>query len=198
MSQRVLSIAKPKTTRQRFRDVLAVVAIAAVLPGTARSQSIVRVEQKDDGIAIHASVPLHADIETAWRVLTGYDEYERFEPDLRWSHVTARNGHRVSVEQRGDVALWRLRIPLEVTYDITELPPNRVLSRATGNCSCTLESSYALEPSVTGVRLDYAGRLLAGAGVFGWIERAAGERFLERHLRALTGEIERQSADRSR
>lgn len=162
-------------------------------PDRPHERVVVQMDRQDDAVVIRATALLDADLDTAWRVLTDYEDYRRFEPDLRSSRVIARSGARVSVEQSGDVPVWRLRIPLDVTYDITELAPTRLLSRATGSCACTLESDYALEASPSGVRLHYAGRLIGSGGVTGWIERAAGERFLERHLRALTREIERQS-----
>jgi methyl coenzyme M reductase subunit C-like uncharacterized protein (methanogenesis marker protein 7) len=44
-----------------------------------------------DAIDIHASAMLNADAATAWRVLTDYDRYAEFIPDLRVSRVVARD-----------------------------------------------------------------------------------------------------------
>ncbi len=72
---------------------------------------------------------LDADVATAWRVLTDYDRYVEFIPDLRVSRVVARRGSTVTVEQSGD-AVWLFTWPLEITFEIDESPPSRLQSRA--------------------------------------------------------------------
>ena len=67
---------------------------------------------------IRASVVLNADAATAWRVLTDYDRYTEFIPNLRVSRVVARQGTTVTVEQSGDAALWLFKMPLDITFEI--------------------------------------------------------------------------------
>jgi ribosome-associated toxin RatA of RatAB toxin-antitoxin module len=151
-------------------------------------------QRTGDAIDIQASALLKADTATAWRVLTDYDRYPEFIPDLRVSRVIARRGTIVTVEQSGDAALWLLRIPVDITYEITESPPNRVDSHAIGGSLRALASSYVLTPIELGARLDYSGHIAPGYQLLGRIEQIAVRRNVARQFRALADEIERRSA----
>jgi hypothetical protein len=167
--------------------------VTAVQP-TAAATITISTERDGDTIDIRASVVLNADAATAWRVLTDYNRYIEFIPDLRVSRVVARRGTTVTVEQSGDAALWLFRMPLNVTFEIDEIPPNGVRSRAVAGSLRALASSYALTPVASGVRLDYAGRVAPGFELFGHIEQMAVEQNVGRQFQALADEIERRSA----
>lgn len=168
-------------------------AAAGARPATPAS---IAVHGQRDGkaIDIHASAVLHADGATAWRVLTDYNRYAEFIPDLRSSRVLARHGTTVTVEQVGDAALWRFKIPLDVTFEIHETRPSSLHSRAVAGSLRTLVSSYTLVPVASGTRLDYAGRVVPGFDFFERLERRAVEQSIARQFQALADEIERQAA----
>jgi hypothetical protein len=152
-------------------------------------------ERLGGAIEIKASAVLKADCPTAWRVLTDYGRYADFIPDLRASRVLARRGAIVTVEESGDATLGLLRMSLDVTFEITELAPNSLRSRAVAGSLRSLESSYELTSVPTGVRLDYRGRVEPGFELFGPIEQLATERNIARQFRALADEIERRSTE---
>ena len=139
----------------------------------------------------------NADAATAWRVLTDYERYVDFIPDLQSSRVVARNGATVTVEQTGDVMLWWLHIPLDVTFEITEMAPSSLVSRVVAGDLRALNSRYVLTPVGNGVRLEYTGKLDSGFALFGAIERVAVKQNVARRFQALADEIERRSATRS-
>jgi hypothetical protein len=194
-----------KLARRRtpFEGVIVTTRVAlafALLLATAGTQhaaaAIVAIdaERDDDSIRIHASADLNADAASAWRVLTDYSRYIEFIPDLRLSRVIARHGAMVTVEQSGDAALWLFKMPLVMTFQIKEIPPDRLESRAVAGSLRALTSSYALTPLASGVRLDYAGRITPGFALFGVIEKTVVEANVARQFEALAEEIERQSA----
>lgn len=173
------------------------VPIALVLLGLIAGRALaatitVGVSREADAIRIEASALLNADVATAWRVLTDYDRYVEFIPDLRVSRVVARRDGMVTVQQSGDATLWILRIPLDVTFEIAEFPPLRLQSRAIAGGLRALESTYQLTQDANGVRLDYAGRVATGFELFGPIERYAVERNIARQFQALADAIERR------
>jgi hypothetical protein len=168
-------------------------ATAVALPVTAATISI-EARRDGDAIDIRASVVLDADATTAWGVLTDYNRYTEFIPDLRLSRVIARRGATVTVEQSGDATLWLFKLPLDVTFEIQEHAPDRLQSRAVAGSLAALTSSYALIRAEPGIRLDYAGRVAPGFALFGPIERMAVEHNVARQFQALADEIERQSA----
>jgi hypothetical protein len=147
-----------------------------------------------DAIDIRASAVLRADVATAWQVLTDYDRYVDFIPDLRTSRVVARHGGTVTVEQSGDAMLWLLRMPLDITFEIEEAPPRRIRSQAIGGSLRALTSDYALVPTDAGLRLDYVGRIAPGFELFGHLELIAVRDNIARQFQALADEIERRSA----
>ena len=176
------------------RSLAAILVIAAALAPAVAATVSVESERDGTGVNIRASAVLRADVPTAWRVLTDYDRYVDFIPDLRVSRVVARHGSTVTVEQSGD-AVWLLTWPLDITFEIEESPPSRLQSRAVAGSLRVLVSSYALTPFNSGARLEYSGHVEAGFPLFGQIEQRAAERNVARQFRALVEEIDRQGAN---
>jgi hypothetical protein len=174
--------------------VTVTLALLVAAQPVAAATIAISTERDGDTIEIRASAVLHADVATAWRVLTDYNRYTEFIPDLRVSRVVARRGSIVTVEQSGDAALWLFKMPLDVTFEISEIPPNSLQSRAVAGSLRALVSSYALTPAASGIRLDYVGRVAPGFELFGRIEQVAVEQNVARQLQALADEIERRSA----
>ena len=174
-------------------------AMMLVLAGSQpAAAAIVTINTRLQGatIDVHASALLNADAATAWRVLTDYDRYAEFIPDLQVSRVVARDGAKITVEQSGNAALWLFRLPVHVTFEVNELPPDRLRSRTVAGSVRVLASSYVLVPDASGLRLDYAGQIVPGFELVGHIERMMLERNAARHFQALADEIERRSAVR--
>jgi carbon monoxide dehydrogenase subunit G len=171
--------------------------LLALLPRSAAAATIaISLASRADTIEIAGSAELNADPETAWRVLTDYERYVDFIPGLQESRVVARNGATVTVEQTGDVELWKLHMPLDVTFEITEMAPTGLVSRVVAGNLRALNSRYVLTPVGNGVRLEYAGKLASGLALFGAIERLAVKENVARRFQALADEMERRSAAR--
>jgi ribosome-associated toxin RatA of RatAB toxin-antitoxin module len=164
----------------------------ALAAGPAAAVAItVSVERRGDAIAIEAGATLGVDAATAWRVLTDYGRYPEFVPGLTASRVVARSGPTVIVEQDGYAQVWLLRAPVSVTYEITELPPGRVRSRAVAGSLRLLDSDYRLTPVPNGVRLDYSGLAATGTGLFGPFEQWVIEQNATQRFQALVDAMER-------
>lgn len=184
-----------RLARKRFCALLAVAMVGAMAP-CANSASIeITASRRGDTIDIHANTQLRADAETAWRVLTAYDRYTEFIPDLHSSRIVARQGAHATVEQSGDARVWQLPLPLQITFEIVESPPTGLHSRATSGTLRAMESSYQLRPVEHGVSLDYVGHVAPGFELFGPIELEAVRQNVARQFQALADEIERQSAE---
>ena len=176
---------------------VAMFVLAVAGPNFAAAATIaVSAERHGDTIEIQASTLLGADAATAWLVLTDYDRYAEFIPDLRESRVVARRGATVTVEQSGDAVLWLLRMPLHITFEITEIPPQRLESHALAGSLRSLQSRYVLVSESSGVRLEYTGRIAPGFEFFGQLEELVVRQNVTRQFQALADEIERRSAAR--
>jgi carbon monoxide dehydrogenase subunit G len=169
-----------------FLALLAQSAVAATIA--------IKLASRADTIEIEGSAELNADAATAWRVLTDYERYVEFIPDLQVSRVIARHGTTVIVEESGNVMLWALHIPLSVTFEVTEMAPTSLTSRVVAGDLSGLKSRYGLTPVGNGVRLDYTGTLDSGFALFAAVERLAVKQNVARRFQALADEIERRGA----
>ena len=183
-----------EATAKRMGTAFALVLALAAATSTPAATVSIDVERGTDTIDVRASAVLKADAATAWRVLTDYDRYVEFIPDLRLSHVVSRHGAMVTVEQSGDAALWALKVPVQITFEINETAPNRLQSRTVAGSLRALTSCYELTPVASGIRLDYVGHVTPRFELVGQIEQAALERTVTRQFQALADEIERQGA----
>ncbi|HSC23117.1 MAG TPA: SRPBCC family protein [Casimicrobiaceae bacterium] len=178
--------------------LLALVSALALVANDARGDGSspvdVRVDRVGGALVISASVRIAAEPATAWSVLTDYAHYREFVPGVRASRVVARRGSTVLVEQSDELALWLLRVPIRVTYEIDEYPPLRIRSRALAPTFPPLESTFRVDGSGADVRLHYEGHVGAGMPILDRVEQRALEQAAIRGFEALAAEIERRSA----
>ena len=117
-SRRRAWLSRPAGGTGPCRAAAFALALVGAWPQAAAAATItVTAERRGDTIEIKAGALLDADATTAWLVLTDYDRYREFIPDLRESRVVARRGATVIVEQSGDAKLWLLPIPLRMTFE---------------------------------------------------------------------------------
>lgn len=163
--------------------------------GASAAEIEIRAERSGDAVEVHASARLAADPASAWTVLTDYDRYATFIPDLRSSRIIARGeGGHVRVEQKGDARLAFLKLPVEVVYDVEERPTRSLHSRAVGGSIKEIVSLYELSPSGDGCRLVYSGRIVPHEGGPGVFDVVLVRATIARQFRALAAEIERFAA----
>lgn len=188
-----MSVSIPIPRRIARRVAAAAFVLAAIGAPCATAAAIsVTLTRQGASVEIAASARLQSDAATAWRVLTDYERYVDFVPDLRVSRIVARGDGMVTVEQEGDATLWWLRVPLEITFEISEFPPSRLHSRAVAGSLRALDSTYVLRPAPTGIQLEYTGRIATGFALLGPVESLAVEENVTRQFRALVDAIERQ------
>lgn len=185
-----------RITRSLARlSFLLTLAIASATAAPTGAPSIdVHVERSGDTVVIACSASLQADAATAWSVLTDYARYRNFIPGVQASRVVARRGTSVVVEQSDELAWWIWRVPVRVTFEIDESPPARLHSLARAASWPSLDSTFVLEPSASGIRLDYIGRIEPGMPMIARLEQPAVERAAVRDFAALAAEIGRRSA----
>jgi ribosome-associated toxin RatA of RatAB toxin-antitoxin module len=157
----------------------------------ADTRDSVRAWRDEDAVIVQAEAQLDASLETAWRVLTDYEHYAEFIPDLKSSRVLARSGNTAIVEQKGEAGFFFYHFPLEVTFSVTEIPGNTVSSRAISGTFREMIGTYALTETRAGVRLVYTGRLVPSFTLPPLIGVAAVRAAVERQFLALAREIRR-------
>ena len=112
---------------EAFRFLLPLLAVPLLAQG---AEVAVRVDRSGDGLHVDASAEFDGTIAGTWRVLTDYGRLAEFIPDVHSSRVVARKGNVAHVEQTGETRLLFLRYPMNVRFEITEHPYERIVSRA--------------------------------------------------------------------
>jgi ribosome-associated toxin RatA of RatAB toxin-antitoxin module len=142
-------------------------------------------------VLVQASALLAAAPARAWQVLTAYDRYAEFVPDLKSSRVVARTGNVAIVDQKGEAGFFLFHYPVEVQLEVTETPFRRVSSRAlTGNFK-EMVGVYELLQEGETLRFVYAGRLVPSFHLPPLIGVAAVRSAVEKQFTALVREIHR-------
>lgn len=157
----------------------------------ADARDSVRAWRDEDAVIVQAEAQLDASLETAWRVLTDYEHYAEFIPDLKSSRVLARSGNTAIVEQKGEAGFFFYHFPLEVTFSVTEIPGNTVSSRAISGTFREMIGTYVLTETRAGVRLVYTGRLVPSFTLPPLVGVPAVRSAVERQFLALAREIRR-------
>ncbi|HYP68809.1 MAG TPA: SRPBCC family protein [Thiobacillaceae bacterium] len=117
------------------------------------AQAEVQVEGDANVIRISAQIATEVDRKTAWSVLSDYQHWADFVPDLLVSRVISRPGEPLLVEQRGRIP-WLPSFPLVVVAAVEETPYKRLrFQRIAGNIKA-LEGEWQIQGKVH-VRLIY-------------------------------------------
>jgi hypothetical protein len=115
-----------------WRPAATVLVVSWLITGPCLSQEHLTIEVGRDGdfITVRGSADLKADVQIAWEVLSNYDDLARFIPDIRSSRVLKRDAGGLVVEQKGEFGVLFFRRAVEVTMQVSEEPPRRIVARA--------------------------------------------------------------------
>jgi ribosome-associated toxin RatA of RatAB toxin-antitoxin module len=179
-----------------FRRAYTSLSLLLVLVSSVSAAADFKVEARRDGeaVMVEARARVKADVETAWAVLTAYDRYAEFIPDLKSSEILARAGETAIVHQKGEAGFFLFHFPIEVTFSVTEQPPTGISSRAISGTFKEMTGVYTLAREDGGVRLDYSGRLVPKFRLPPLIGTAAVKVAVEKQFGALVREIQRRAA----
>jgi ribosome-associated toxin RatA of RatAB toxin-antitoxin module len=179
----------------RLAAALLVIAAGGAAAGT-NSPDRVSVEARREGgaVIVEAHAWLRADLKVAWDVLTNYERYAEFIPDLKSSRIVARSGNTVIVEQKGQVGFFLFHFPMEVTMSVTEQPRTGIASHAIAGTFQEMTGSYTLVPDGDGLRLTYSGRMVPDFILPPLVGTAAVKAAVQKQFGALVKEMERRAA----
>jgi ribosome-associated toxin RatA of RatAB toxin-antitoxin module len=163
-------------------------------PRTAVPEVLVQAKRDGEAVLMEARASLNAQVQIAWAVLTDYEHYAEFIPDLRSSQVLSRDGSVVIVEQKGVAGFFFFHFPLEVRLSVTEQPFERVTSQAIGGDFKSLTGVYQLIPEAGRLRVTYAGRLVPGFRLPPFLGVTIMRMAVQERFTALVREIVRRGA----
>lgn len=154
----------------------------------------VRASREGDAVVLEAQALVKADARLVWEVVTGYDHYAEFVPDLDSSHILMRSGDTAIVDQRGRLGFFLFHFPLQVRLVVTETPFERVNSYAISGNVKEMTGTYTLAPEGTMLRFLYSGRIVPTFQLPPHIGAAAVRHAVEAQFTALVKEVQRREA----
>jgi hypothetical protein len=108
-------------------------ALSLLGAANASGEASVQVEADAAVIRVFAEINVGVDRDVAWQVLTDYNHWSEFVPDLLVSRVISRPGEPLRLEQRGRIP-WLPNFPLVMIVAVEEVPPKGIrLQRIAGN-----------------------------------------------------------------
>ncbi len=122
-----------KGLAERSLASLAALAIGLLAPTPASAEAVVRIQANMGIIRIDAEIDTGVDQKTAWNVLTDYNRWAEFIPDLLVCRVISRPGEPIRLEQRGRIPQLP-NFPLVMITEVEETPQQSLrFQRIAGN-----------------------------------------------------------------
>jgi carbon monoxide dehydrogenase subunit G len=176
--------------------VLLVLAACAAVPCASGAAPPLSLEtyRRGDAVTVFAEVELDVDPAVAWGVLSDYDHFAQFIPDMSESRVVFRSGDTAIVEQKGEFGFLFFRQPIEIRLEIVETPRRTIVARSVSGSFREMSGRYDLEDLGRRVRISYAGRFVPAFPLPPFLGIVAVRHTAATQLAALVEEIGRRDA----
>lgn len=175
-----------------MRLVLALVftLVAAPFPavsGWAQPPDSIRVVvQKEAGVfAINSDATLRASPQEVWAVMTDFDHMAHFISNLHSSRILARNGSKVTVEQKGRAGTGLLSFDFESVREMDLMPFSQIRSRQISGSMILFEGTTVLRQEGELTKIESRVRVVPGT----WVPPVFGNRFIESETREQFSEL---------
>jgi hypothetical protein len=144
-------------------NLAAIAALGALLLGPlqAWAEASVHVESKETTLYVQADIDTTVDSKTAWAVLTDYDHWTEFIPDLVVSRVISRPGDPLQLEQRARIPSMP-NFPVVMILQVEETPLKRIRFYRTAGNVLSFAGEWLIEGKSRKVRLVYRAVVMPG------------------------------------
>lgn len=161
-----------------------------------RSEEAIKFEASWEGefVAVSATADLQVDAATVWSVLTDYEHFAEFIPDMVSSRIVSRSRDGMVVEQRGQFGFLFFRQPVHLVLDILLDLPRRMLARSISGDLRDLTSTFEISETSPALRLSYKARFVPAVPLPPFIGLAVVRYQMERQFAAMVKEIVRRGA----
>ena len=149
-------------------------------------------------IEVRARATVNAPLAVVWGTLTDYERLPEFIPGLKKSRVISRAGTTSTIEQSGEARFLFMSVPIQITIEVTERPPNIEVRRISGTVRF-LRGRYETEVLGTDpalVQLRWIGAIMPEDDLPPLIGEALIRMSIEQQFFGMVAEIERRQAVR--
>lgn len=169
-------------------------AAALVLSAACASAQNVQVTVTRDGdwVGVLASAEIPVDRQIVWEVLTDYDRYPEFIPDMRMTRVVSRGNDGLVVDFKGEFCFLFFCEAMESRLAVVLYPRSRVDARSLAGSLRDLSSIYELREVPGAVQLVYSGRFIPEFSPPPFIGTMVVRHSMEKQFAALVAEMVRR------
>ncbi len=174
-------------------SAIASILLGGVLAGPlpALAEARLQVDSQGQTLQIRAEIDTRADRATAWAVLTDYDHWSDFIPDLQVSRVISRPGDPLQLEQRGRIPSLP-NFPVVMILQVEETPKERIrFYRSAGNV-LSFAGEWLIEGKSRNVHLVYRAVLSPGFPMPPQVSVEIFRNDAKTRMEALAAEMERR------
>ena len=174
---------------------LAVLLTVAVPPAAGATPLEVRISRQGTRFEVRAQATLMAPLALVWATLTDYAHLPEFIPGMKKSRVIGRDGSTTTVEQVGEARFLFWTVPIEVTIESIEHPPNidvRLVSGTLRHLQGRFETEELREPAR--VDLRWMGTVEPAAALPPLIGESLMRQLIRDQFVGMVREIERREA----
>lgn len=131
----------PPVSAQLFNSALD--QLPAVDRNTLRNGNVIVSNDEEEFVG---RVLVHAPVSTAWQVLTDYDNFDQFLPNVERSALLEETGDRHIFEQISVVRVLALTRRVEVTMAATEAHPEQISFNMVEGDAKSIEGTWRIDP----------------------------------------------------
>jgi len=152
------------------------------------------VRREGEYFSVNAIAELRVTRAQAWAVLTDYEHYADFVPEIDSSRVVSRTGNSLVLDQKGRMSFLFFSQPVDVRLAVVETPPALVASRALSGNLRDFSGRYVIAETAGGVRIEHSARFLPEFEMPPLLGPIVVRSVLERNFTALLQEMQRRAA----
>lgn len=145
--------------------------------------------QTEDGYALDATFLAPVPQQLAFDVLTDFDHFDAFAPNVKTSRITKREGNRMVIEQTGVAKFGLARIDYASQRQIDVTPPDSIHSVQLQGSMKKVESLMTLKPDAAGTLMIYHIELVPSGPASLVLTKGRLERDIEEQFNALVTEM---------
>lgn len=161
-------------------------------PATASSEPVVSVTKSGESYQVNVRIDIVGSRALVWRVLTDYENLQRFVPGMQSSRIVSGRGEPLLLEQRGESGVLFFKVTTTTVSRILEVPESAIrFDLVSGNLK-RMQGAWTLAPHDHAISVGYRAELVPEFAVPPLIGPAVMAQNVKTMVEGVAREIERR------
>lgn len=167
-------------------------------PAAARSEPVVSVTRSGESYQVNLRMDVVGSRALVWRVLTDYENLQRFVPGMQSSRIVSGRGEPLLLEQKGESGVLFFKVTTTTVSRIFETPESEIrFDLVSGNLK-RMQGSWTLAPHDHAISVGYRAELVPEFAVPPLIGPAVMAQNVKAMAEGVAREIERRKLANSK